>query len=111
MAFIHEVEDEEAIVNYNLKAFAGNKTLEEKHKGMWTVDPGRNIYLFADKLRDPINTLNLARFPMVCLLPYGSYDESWRQKLHQIQLIIVKFLSGLSKAPQVFSCHNLLDSY
>jgi hypothetical protein len=110
MTFIHEVEDEEAIVNYNLKAFAANKTLEERHKGMWTVDHDRHFNLFVEKLRDPINTLSLARFPMVCLLPYGSYDESWRQKLHQIQLIIVKFFSGLSKASQVFSCRNLLDS-
>ena len=73
--FINEIGGEETIVKYILKTFTRNNTLEGKHKRMQTVDPGRNIYLFAEKLRDRINTLSLARLPMVCLLPYGSSRE------------------------------------
>jgi hypothetical protein len=76
MRFINEIGGEETIVKYNLKTFTRNNTLEGKHKRMQTVDPGRNIYLFTEKHHDPINTLNLARLSMVCLLPQGSYDES-----------------------------------
>ena len=65
--------------------------------------------LFGTQLSGFTQSLTFAWLPMVCLMPYWSARESWRQMLLQIQLIIVKFLSGLSKAPQVFSCLNLLD--
>lgn len=46
MAFINEIPSEETIVKYNLKAFASNKTLEDRYKRMWTVDHDRNFYLW-----------------------------------------------------------------